>query len=186
MTMPRLPYVMESAVTAPDLKALYDDIIRLRGGVLNLYRILANQPPALRAFMTMSRYVRDESSLPPQLRELAVLVTADALDVEYERVHHLAEARKVGVPEPKLRDIPTWRTSDVYAPVERAVMAYAEQVARTRRVGDATVADLLRYLFPHHVIDLAITVGWYHLCAVLILPLGVEREDAPPRHGASG
>ncbi|TMJ10126.1 MAG: carboxymuconolactone decarboxylase family protein [Bacillati bacterium ANGP1] len=119
--MARLPYVMESGVANPDLKSLYDEISRVQGSVLNLYRILGNQPAALRAFMTMSRYVRHQSPLRPQLRELAVLVTATVLEVDYERVHHLAAARKAGIPEPKLRDIPTWRTSTLYAPVERAV-----------------------------------------------------------------
>ena len=177
----RLPYVMESGGVSPDLKSLYDEISRVQGSVLNLYRILGNQPPALRAFMTMSRYVRHQSSLRPQLRELAILVTGTVLEVDYERVHHLAEARKAGVPEPKLRDIPTWRTSTVYAPVERAVMGYADQVARSRRVDDATVAEVLLYLPAPQLIDLAITVGWYHLCAVLILPLGVELEEGLPK-----
>jgi 4-carboxymuconolactone decarboxylase len=178
--MARLAYIMESEGTSADLRSIYDEIIRLRGGVLNLYRILANQPPALRAFMSMSRYVRDESSLQPQLRELAILVTAYGLNVEYERVHHLTAARKVGVPEPKLRDIATWRTSDTYTPVERAVMAYADQVAHSRHVDDPTVDDLLGYLSPQGVVDLAITVAWYHFCAALIVPLGVEMEEAPP------
>ena len=180
--MAKLPYVMESEVTDANLKSLYDEITRLRGSLLNLYRLLGNQPPALRAFMTMSRYVRNQSSLRPQLRELAVLVTASVLEVDYERIHHLAEARKIGVPEPKLRDISTWRSSTVYAPVERAVMAYADQVARSRRVDEATVDELRLYLSTEQIIDLAITVGWYHLCAVLILPLSVDIEETPPKH----
>lgn len=174
--MAQLPYVMESAGISPELRSIYDDIIKLRGGVLNLYRILANQPPALRAFMSMSRYVRDQSSLPPQLRELAILVTAYGLNVEYERVHHLAAARKVGVLETKLRDLAAWRSSDAYEPIERAVMAYADEVAVSRHVRDSTVNDLRRYLSPQEVVDLAITVAWYHFCAALILPLGVEIE----------
>ncbi len=174
--MAQLPYVMESAGISADLRSIYDDIIKLRGGVLNLYRILANQPPALRAFMSMSRYVRDQSSLTPQLRELAILVTAYALNVEYERVHHLAAARKVGVRETKIEALATWRSSDAYEPVERAVMAYADEVAVSRHVRDLTVNDLRRYLSPQEVVDLAITVAWYHFCAALILPLGVEIE----------
>jgi alkylhydroperoxidase family enzyme len=179
--MARLPYVMETDPLPDDVRSLYDHITALRGGLLNLYRVLANQPPALRAFMGMSRYVRDENSLPPQLRELAILATAYALDVEYERVHHLAAAARVGVPEAKLRDLAAWRRSDAYTAQERAVMAYAEDVARSRRVSDETFADVCRHLAPPQVIDLSLTVAWYHLCAALLLPLAVELEAEASR-----
>jgi alkylhydroperoxidase family enzyme len=158
------------------LSALYEDIRALRGSILNLYRVLANHPPALRAFMAMSHHVRDESTLPPQLRELAILVTAHALDVEYEKVHHLPAARRAGIPESKLQAVPRWATSPVYDPRERAVMAYADQVARTRRVSDSAFEALRQHLTPAQIVDLAVTVGWYHFCAAIILPLEVETE----------
>jgi 4-carboxymuconolactone decarboxylase len=179
--MARLPYVMETDPLPDDLHAVYNQIVHLRGGLLNLYRILGNQPPALQAFMGMSRYVRDESHLDPQLRELAILVTAYTLDVEYERVHHLAAATKVGVSEAKLRDLGGWRRSDAYTPQERAVMAYAEEVARSRQVTDETFAEVRRHFSPPTVVDLCLTVAWYHFVAALLLPLQVELEEPAPR-----
>src|SRR5205809_827574 len=115
--MARVPYV--DAPTAPNdaasrrLADLYAEIGGLRGSVLNLYRALANQPPALRAFMAMSRYVRDDAELPANLRELAVLATFEAL--------------RARLPLPQ-------------------------------------------------VVDLALTVGWYHLCAAVLGPLRIETE----------
>ena len=174
--MARLPYVMESPDPPPDVRSIYAEITTLRGGIVNLYRVLANQPPALRAFMSMSRYVREESSLAPQLRELAILVTACTIDVEYERVHHLAVARRMGVSEAKLRDLATWSTSGAYDPAERAVMAYAERVARSRTIDDATFDALLTHLSGQQVIDLVLTVAWYHFVAVVLLPLRVDLD----------
>ena len=70
--MARVPYVDAiEGVSPPDLVALYRDIAGLRGSVLNLNRALGNQPAALRAFMAMSRYIRDDAALPANLRELA-------------------------------------------------------------------------------------------------------------------
>src|SRR5579884_3970990 len=115
--MARLPYVPDPAnghgastgtppgagsSLASDAAAVYAEIRALGRPVLNLYRALANQPPALRAFLGMSRYVRDRSSLPPRLRELAILATAYALDVPYEQDHHIAVARQVGVRDEQL------------------------------------------------------------------------------------
>lgn len=94
-------------------------------------------------------------------------------------MHHLAAARRVGVAERKLADLARWRESDAYTPAERAVMNYADQVARSRGADDAAVHGLLRCFTPPQVIDLAVTVAWYHLCAALIVPLGIELEGDP-------
>src|SRR3712207_5425262 len=136
--MARVPYVDAREGEAPrELVELYAEIGGLRGSVLNLYRALANQPPALRAFMAMSRYVRDDAALPANLRELAVLVTAYALDAPYELYHHVPAARRAGVTEEQLAALPDWRASAAFDATERAVLAYAEQVARSRDADDA-------------------------------------------------
>ncbi len=181
--MPRLPYVeLPSDGTASDLSALFQEIAELRGAVTRLHRALANQPAALRAFMEMSRYVRNESSLRPALRELAILATAYALGVEYEKVHHRPVARRVGVSKRQLAAFPAWfqAEADVFDPTERVVMAYADQMARGRRVDEATFRELRSYLSAPEIVDLTLTLGWYHLCAVIIDGLGIEPEEEAP------
>jgi alkylhydroperoxidase family enzyme len=175
----RLPYVEPTqAAGGTDLTELYAHITGLRGSVLNLYRALASQPSALEAFMGMSRYVRDESQLDPQLRELAILATGYALDVEYEKHHHVPAARRSGVSEEKIGAFPNWRRSEVYSDIERIVLEYADQVARRRDVDDETFAALKLHLSDAEIVDLAVTVGWYHLCAAILGPLRVEIENA--------
>ena len=179
--MARVPYIDAiDGVSPPDLVALYADIAGLRGSVVNLYRALGNQPAALRAFMGMSRYIRDDADLPAKLRELAVVATGYALDVHYEKYHHIRIARQVGVSEAQLAAFPDWSAADVFDETERAVVAYADQVARTRTVDDDTWAALQAHLPPGQVIDLALTVGWYHLCAAVLGPLRIETEDVVP------
>jgi alkylhydroperoxidase family enzyme len=176
--MARLPYVVVPT-DEPDseLARLYAEIAALRGGVHHLQQVLANQPPALRAFMGMSRYVRNQAALDPRLRELAVLATAFALDVAYEQHHHLIAARRVGVTDAQIAALPDWASADVFSPAERAVLAYADQVARTRSVDAATFAEVAAHLATPEIVDLALTVGWYHLCAAILVPLQIEVEE---------
>lgn len=174
--MARLPYVEDDDAASPELGPLYADIAQLRGAVHHLHQVLANQPEALRAFMVTSRYVRDEAALPPRLRELAVLATAFALDVEYEKFHHRPAARRAGVSEAQIAAFPDWRASDAFDPTERAVLDYADQVARRRDCDDQTFAALREHLSNAEITDLALTVGWYHLCAAVLGPLRVEPE----------
>ncbi len=175
--MARLPYVDPEQPDAPlGLAVLYAEIARRRGSVLHLYRALANQPAALRAFMEMSRYVRDDSSLSPRLRELAILATAYALNVPYETFHHIPAARRAGISEAQLAAFPRWADASCFDPTERAVLAYADEVARRRDVADHTFAALQERLTPGEIVDLALTVGWYHLCAAILGPLRIETE----------
>jgi alkylhydroperoxidase family enzyme len=176
--MARIPYVDPSSPElSGDLIDLFGSIAQLRGSVHHLHRLLANQPAALRAFMGMSRYVRNESSLDPRLRELAILATGHALDVAYEKHHHERAARRVGVPEEKIGAFPDWRSSTAFTPIERTVMEYADQVARHRDVDDQTFEALRSNLGEAQIVDLAVTMGWYHLCAAILLPLRIELEE---------
>jgi alkylhydroperoxidase family enzyme len=176
--MARVPYVQAKPGEAPaDLVQLYAEIAGLRGSVHHLHQALANQPAALRAFMGMSRYIRNEAALAPHLRELAVLATAYALEAPYEIFHHVPAARRAGVREAQLAAFPDWAASDEFDPTERAVLSYADQVARQRQVSDETWTELERHLARPELVDLALTVGWYHLCAAVLGGLQIEVEN---------
>src|SRR5947209_19203865 len=100
LSVARLDYVKPGS--SADADRVYAEVQRLGRPVLNLYAELGNQPEALAAFLSMSRYVREESSLEPRLRELLILATARELEQEYEIAHHTAAACRAGVPEEKI------------------------------------------------------------------------------------
>jgi AhpD family alkylhydroperoxidase len=176
--MPRVPYVQIENAESGDLASLNREIVRLRGRILSLHRVLANSPPALRAFMAMSQYVRDDSSLPDSLRELAILTVAHALRNEYELHQHSPIARRLGITEVQLNELPDWRESTNFSAVQRAVIAFASEATVKRRVTDAVFAEVTTHLPRPQLVDLAVIVGWYHLCHVLIDSLAVEIEPA--------
>lgn len=183
--MARVGYVDAPAAGASDpegLRALYAEIASVRGEVLDLYRALANAPEALRAYLGLSRFIRDGSSLDPALRELAILATGYALDVEYERFHHAPAARRAGVSEAQLAAMPAWRAAPpaVFDPLEQAVLGYVDEVARTRTCAPSTLQALAVHLPPGQLVELVLTVAFYHLCAAIILPLGIEPERETP------
>ncbi len=144
--------------------------------VANLYRVLANQPPALAAFLGMSRYVRSESSLDPRLRELVIVATAREFGQEYELIHHLEIARKSGVPDAKLAALEPGGDLRVLTPAERCAVEYARQSARGRTCDDATFERLGQAFGPAGVVDLVATSAWYHLCAVILNSAQVDLE----------
>jgi len=56
-------------------------------------------PELLRLSIPVSRYVRYESGMPDDVRELAILVTGRAFDSQFEWTAHEPAALKVGVPK---------------------------------------------------------------------------------------
>lgn len=183
--MARVPYVESTGPAGnPALAGLYAEIGGLRGSVLNLYRALGNQPAALRAFMTMSRYIRDDADLPAALRELAILAVGYALNAPYEQYHHRPAARAAGVPDEQLAAFPDWREATCWTAIEHAVLTYADEVAREHDCSASTFAAVEQALPRPQLIDLVLTVGWYHLCAAVLGPLRIETEDRAM--GASG
>lgn len=171
--MARLPYVERNA--SPRVEELYSRIGRLGRPVLNLYRVLANQPAALEAFLGMSSYVRSGSTLDPRLRELIILATAQELGQEYELVQHGDIARKVGVPAEKIAAV-TQGSMEALDASERSAVEFARQVARTRTADGETFDDLRSHFSNQSIVDIVVTSAWYHLCAAILGPLEVEQE----------
>jgi AhpD family alkylhydroperoxidase len=116
----RLPYVQAGA--SPAVDDLYGEVQRMGRPVLNLYRVLANQPPALGAFLEMSRYVRGGSSLDAALRELAILATAHELGQGYELAHHTEAALHAGISVEKLAAITPGGSPEAFTPGERCAV----------------------------------------------------------------
>jgi AhpD family alkylhydroperoxidase len=172
----RLPYVDPG--TSASVDDLYAVIGRLGRPVLNLYRELANQPPALAAFLEMSRYVRSGSSLDPGLRELAILATAHELGQEYEVAHHTQAAAGAGVDPEKVVAVAPGGSLDALTAPERCAVEFARQAAHTRACDDATFRRMQSLFDPEEIVDLVVTTAWYHLCAVILGSLQVELESA--------
>lgn len=127
--------------------------------------------------MTVSEHVRDQSLLPPLLREFAILAVARSLNNEYEIHHHEPIARALGASNAQLSHLADWAYSTLYSEVERAVIGFAWEATVARHVSDDTAADVIKLLPADQVVELTLTIGWYHLCHVVIDSLGVEIES---------
>jgi 4-carboxymuconolactone decarboxylase len=98
-----IPYPDPESV--PGLSGIYERIAGLGRPVINLYRVMGHSPEGLEAYIGLSHFVRDNSELPPDLRELAILQTGLSLGCEYIARHHAEAARKAGVAEATIQRV---------------------------------------------------------------------------------
>lgn len=160
------------------LSPVLENILRLRGKVYNLHSVLAHSPKALRAFMTFSAYIRDEADLSPRLRELAVLRVATLHNITYEIAQHQEPAKRAGLTGEQIASVADWREhTDLFEERDRTVLQFVEETASTFRVSDTTFSAVRQYLSESELVDLALVVGWYLLCASVLVPFEIEVEE---------
>jgi alkylhydroperoxidase family enzyme len=115
------------------------------------------------------------SSLPPQLRELAILRVGYLSDSRYETFQHEALAKYVGLTEAQIAAI---RAGDLAALGEAhgAVLAFVDDVVANVRASDATLAAVRRHLDDTQVADLLVVTGFYMLICRYLETTGVELD----------
>ena len=116
------------------------------------------------------------SSLPPQLRELAILRVGYLSDSRYETFQHEALGRYVGLSEGQLAAI---KAGDRLAlgETEGAVLAFVDDVVKNVRASDATLAAVRRHLDDTQVADLLMVTGFYMLVCRYLETTGVELDS---------
>ncbi len=94
------------------------------------------------------------------------------LDFGYFRAHN------EGLNVTKAREVPRWRESDVFTPLEQEVMGYAEAMTRTPpTVTDELSANLLGALGPAALVELTMFIAMANLMARSNVAFGVESQE---------
>jgi AhpD family alkylhydroperoxidase len=100
------------------------------------------------------------NALDPQLKTLAQLASAATIGCSWCVDYGYYAAHSEGQPVDKLKDVPRWRDSDVFTPVERDVLAYSEAMTATPpEVTDEMVDGLVARLGVPAVVELTMMVA---------------------------
>ncbi len=163
----------------PILAEMFKRIRETRGHVLNIHRVVGLAPKMLRAQASYARALREESSLPRDLQELLILRIAQVNDSAYEQSVHRPIAIACGAPAAKIDALPSWKTSSIYEPRERAALAFVDQAARSGAVDDGAFETLTQTFSPQEIVELAALVAWYVGNSRFVRALQIAVEAAP-------
>lgn len=160
--------------------ALVSAIEQRRGGrLLNLDRMLLWSEPLARAWNVFLRTLRQELSLAPKLRELAICVVARTTGAEYEFHHHAPEFEKAGGSPAQvaaLDDPDAATASPLFDDLEKSVIRYALTSTRDVRISDALFDALAARLSPTELVELVAVVAGYNMVARFLVALQVPPE----------
>lgn len=139
-----------------------------RGGVVGPFIAALRSPECMRRLQHFGAYLRYDSSIPPRLREMTILLTAYRWRQDYEWYTHLPLARQAGVPEAtidaiRLGQVPPSLTADEAVIVELCAVLFADG-----RVPDALYERAVSLLGEPGLIDLICAVGYYSTLALIM------------------
>lgn len=112
-----------------------------------------------------------------QLKSLAHMAVSATVGCAFCMDFGYYAAHTEGLDEAKLREVPRWRESDAFTPLERDVLEYAEAASQTPPAVTDELSDrLLEALGAPALIELAAIVGFANLTSRMNVALGVESE----------
>lgn len=147
------------------------------GKVLDPARALAHNPRVLWTDLRFEQSLAKWKSLDPGLKTLAVMASAASIGCSWCMDFGYWESRQRGMDVRKLQDVPTWRDSDAYAPLERDVMEYAEAMtANPPQVEDELAKRLLTTLGEAAFVELTAMVAVENLRSRMNTALGLTSQ----------
>ncbi len=186
--MPRLRQVPR-AEASPSAVAMYDFLFGERDPVAepgtatgtpgNWWTVFALVPDVLdHAVAGFRVYGSKRRQLDPKLRELGMTRAGYARGSQFVFSQHCKSCRSVGLTEDQIQAIPSYETADCFSPLERAVLAYTDQlVLQGGRVADATFAALKEGLSDEQILELTYTTCLYEMHATMSRALRLEYDD---------
>ena len=190
--MPRLREVPRKEAT-PEVLEMYDALFGARDPVAepgtetgtpgNWWTVFALVPDIFsHAVAGFGLHRSPARKLDAKLRELGMLRAGFARGSQFVFSQHCKAARAVGLREEQIQAIPSWGPADCFEAVERAVLAYTDDlVLQGGRVSDGVFAALRDHLSDEEILELTYFTCSYELHATMARALRLEYDDVPER-----
>lgn len=172
----RIAAVAEDAMTAEQRAAADTLASGPRGSVRGPFAVLLNSPGVFGPAQALGVYLRFGNTIPANLRELAILVTARHWRQDYEWTVHSRIALDAGVDDQSIAAIAAGNEPTRLSAQEQVVYAFCRQLHTSTTVDDATFASAERLLGQAGVVDLCAVCGYY---AMLAMVMNVARNPLP-------
>lgn len=148
-----------------------------RGGVRGPFNALLRSPELADRVQKVGEYLRFDTSLPPRLNELAILVNARFWGSKYEWYAHRPLAEKAGLAGAIADDLASNRRPAGMQADETIVYEFCTALHTTHGVDDALFERAVAALGERGVVDLIGVSGYYTLVSMM---LNVAEIPLPP------
>ncbi len=181
--MPRVPQLKVEELSEHQ-KELAAEIGKSRGGGLATggpWGVLLRNPELCECAGKLGTMLRDGTSLPTRLSELAIALAARHWTAQYEWRAHAPKGLKAGLSEDVIEAIRERLRPHFTKRDEESTYEYVTELLEKKRVSDETYQAVVVEIGVNAVIELTAVTGFYCLVAMLIVGLEIPlREGVTP------
>jgi len=161
----------------PEQKVLVEHLLTGERGTLNgPFNVLLRSPEMGDLAQKLGAYIRFHTTVPIKLNEFAILITARALNVQYEWAAHHKNALKAGLSPEIIDAVATGKRPPSMQSDEEVVYNFTTELVNTRQVSDSAFRAAVDKFGERTVVDLIGVVGYYHFVSMM---LNVDRYPMP-------
>jgi alkylhydroperoxidase family enzyme len=143
------------------------------------WTVFANSPDVLEhAVQGFALYASPDRKISPELRELGQTRAGWLVGSQFVFSQHCKSCRALGFPEEKIEALKSWQVSDLFSPLERALLAYTDGLVLAHgRVADGVFNAVREHLSDEAILDFTYITMTYTLHAVMSVALRLEFDE---------
>jgi alkylhydroperoxidase family enzyme len=150
---------------------------KMLGEVPDALGVLWHNRPVLKTSMGMGQKAAKWKECPQNLKSYAHMAVASLIGCTWCLDFTYFQAHNEGLDLTKAREVPRWRESDVFTPLERDVLEYAEAMSQTPpTVTDELSARLLEQLGAPALVELTTWIAMSNQMTRGNVALGIEAQ----------
>ncbi len=177
---PRLPPITTRDEISPEHHKHFDSIADTRGSVRGPFTMLMHSPEIAGRAGDLGAYIRYESSLPGNERELAIITAAREFDSPYEWAAHARIAKEEGISQATIDIVADRLPTDVLDDTEALIIQYGRELFQDHEISPKTYAAATERYTNEQLVELTATMGYYGLIACILNAFNVlPNGDGP-------
>jgi len=136
--------------------------------------VMINSPEMRKRANHLVFYFREESELPQNIQEMAMILTARDKDCQYIWFAHAAKAREQGISDAFVDALRDKKPLPKLQGAEQIVVDYATELFSTNRVSEATFKAALDHFGALLLTELTTIMGYYSMLALNVNAFEVD------------
>jgi 4-carboxymuconolactone decarboxylase len=177
---PRFPQPAMEQLNAEQQTVAAEVLKQSSAGLGGPYGMLIKSPELLKRYLLMTEYLRQKTSLPRRLNEMAILLEARLWDAQYEWWAHEPLARKAGLSDAIIGDIREGKRPAAMQPDEAIVYDVVTELLNKRQLSDDTFGKAKQILGEQQVVDLVAVTGFYVMVSAVVIAGRVAIPNGAP------
>ena len=109
---------------------------------------------------------------------MAITRTGILCEAPYEVTAHKRIGKSIGVSDEQNAALDNWKTATCFSEVQRAALAFTDEIVKLRKPTDETFSAIAAKLTPGALVELQLSVGFYIMTSKFLETFAIDMQAA--------